>query len=57
MKEWFEVAWSRGLGRVFGFGVVLAFLTGYATFAVFAAVSDVLCAALDTAMLKGGDGK
>lgn len=57
MKEWFEVAGSRGLGRIFGFGIVLAFMTGYAPFAVFAAVSDVLCAALDTAMLKGGDGK
>lgn len=57
MKEWLKVAGSRGLGRVFGFGIVLAFLSGYVPIAVFAAVSDVLCAALDTAMLKGGDGK
>lgn len=57
MKEWFEVAGSRGLGRIFGFGIVLAFLSGDISIAIFAAASDVLCAALDTAMLKGGDGK
>lgn len=55
MGEWLKVAGSRGLGRVAGFGIGLALLTGDSSIAVFAAACDVLWSAIDTATLRGGD--
>lgn len=55
MKEWLKVAGSRGLGRVAGFGIGLALLTGDSSIAVFATACDVLWSAIDTAIWEGGD--
>lgn len=52
MEEWLQVAGSRGLGRVTGFCIGLAIISGDPEIAVMGFFGDVLYSVVDTARLR-----